>query len=192
VSLVIDDSTPAIPESEIFRFLRARRGFLDGVAISGGEPTLHPDLPKFIRRIRRLGYQVKLDTNGTNPAMLEQLIGDRLVDYIAMDIKAPFEKYEQVVKVRVRIGDVRRSYALIVSSPIDHEMRTTVVPHIHSRADILCMASQIRRARRYYLQQFKPIKTIDPRFMHYRPPGRQELEALAKACTRYLPTLVRA
>jgi pyruvate formate lyase activating enzyme len=189
--LVIDDSTPTIPEEEILNFLRERKGFLTGVCITGGEPTLHADLPQFIYRIKRMGYLVKLDTNGTNPRMVENLILRGLVDYVAMDIKAPWEKYNQIVKVEVDLDEIKKTFDLIVRSSIDHEIRTTVVPRIHTQADIVTIARQIKQAERYYLQQFQPIKTLDPQFMRLKPFDVEELEKMCKKCNRYLPTRLR-
>ncbi|MBO3769334.1 MAG: anaerobic ribonucleoside-triphosphate reductase activating protein [Candidatus Brockarchaeota archaeon] len=162
--LVIDDGSPPIPEDRILRFLNERKNFLNGVCITGGEPTLHTDLPEFIEKIKKMGYSVKLDTNGTNPDMLELLIDRKLVDYIAMDVKAPLEKYDEVVKVKVNISKITRSIEIVKAFP-EHEFRTTVIPELLNREDILTIAGQLKGARRFFIQQFKPSKTLDKAFL---------------------------
>jgi pyruvate formate lyase activating enzyme len=190
-SLVIDDSTPAIPMNEVFDFLSERREFLEGVVVCGGEPCIHSDLPDFIAKVKQMGFLVKLDTNGTNPGMLSDLISQNLIDYVAMDVKAPWQKYEQVVKVRVRLKDIKESFNLMVKSGIDHEVRTTVVPKIHTEKDVVKIARQVRKAKRYFLQQFAPLKTLDPSFMRVKPFSLEHLKRMQEKCNRYLPTALR-
>ncbi|MBO3839377.1 MAG: anaerobic ribonucleoside-triphosphate reductase activating protein [Thermoproteota archaeon] len=175
--LVVDDGTPPIPENNIFRFLEERKGFLDGICITGGEPTLHDDLPNFIEKIKGLGYSVKLDTNGTNPKMLKQLIEEKLIDYIAMDVKAPLEKYENVVKAKIDIGKIVESIE-IVKAFREHEFRTTIVPELLSREDIVTIARQLKGARRFFIQQFKPSKTLDKTFLEKQAYLVDELEKI--------------
>ncbi|TSC53635.1 MAG: pyruvate formate lyase activating enzyme [Parcubacteria group bacterium LiPW_39] len=127
---------PRIAEKYFFEFLDDRRGMLEGVCITGGEPTLQPDLPDFISQIKNLGFLVKLDTNGTNPTMLEKLLAANLVDFVAMDIKAPLEKYKKVAGKNVSLENIQRSVELTRRAP-DYEFRTTVLPALHSRKDIL-------------------------------------------------------
>ncbi|MEM2087308.1 MAG: anaerobic ribonucleoside-triphosphate reductase activating protein [Thermoproteota archaeon] len=175
--LVIDDGTPLIPESDVLRFLEDRRGFLDGVCITGGEPTLHDDLPNFIKRVKGLGYSVKLDTNGTSPEVLRRLIGEKLVDYIAMDVKAPLEKYESVVRVKVDTSRIAESVEIVKSFP-EHEFRTTVVPELLTREDILAIARWLKGSRRFFIQQFKQTKTLDKIFMEKQVYSAVELEKI--------------
>lgn len=175
--LVIDDGTPLIPESDVLSFLEERKGFLDGVCITGGEPTLHDDLQNFIKRVKGLGYSVKLDTNGTSPETLRRLIGERLVDYIAMDVKAPLEKYESVVRVKVDTSRIAESVEIVRSFP-EHEFRTTVVPELLTREDILAIARWLKGARRFFIQQFKPTKTLDKIFMEKQVYPADELEKI--------------
>ena len=175
--LVVDDGTPPVPEGEVLRFLEERKGFLDGVCITGGEPTLHNDLPDFIRRVKGLGYSVKLDTNGTNPEMLKGLIVEKLVDYIAMDVKAPLEKYESVVRVKVDASKIAESVEIVRAFP-EHEFRTTVVPELLRREDIVAIAEWLRGARRFFIQQFKPSKTLDKTFLEKQVYQAGELEKI--------------
>lgn len=139
----------------LFLFLRERFGRLDGVVITGGEPTLHPDLPDFIKKIKKIGYDVKLDTNGTNPTMLKKLITEKLVDYIAMDLKAPQEKYAATVGVSVNYNNLEKSVKMIIKSGLPHEFRTTVVPGLLDKEDFTKMGKMIAGAQNWYLQAFK-------------------------------------
>jgi pyruvate formate lyase activating enzyme len=133
-----------IHPKDFFAFLEKRRGLLEGVVVTGGEPTLHDDLPDFIRRIRELGFAVKLDSNGSNPAMLQKIIDDRLVDYIAMDIKAPFEKYDRVAGVAVDIDAIRTSIAIIQNSGLPHQFRTTLARPLLDRQDAATIQSIVK------------------------------------------------
>ena len=139
----------------LFLFLRERFGRLDGVVITGGEPTLHPDLPEFIKKIKKIGYDVKLDTNGTNPDMLNQLIKEKLIDYIAMDLKAPKEKYEATVNVPVNYKNIEKSVKMIIKSGLPHEFRTTVVPGLLDKKDFIKMGEMIKGTQNWFLQVFK-------------------------------------
>jgi len=169
--------------------LDKRLGFLDGVVITGGEPTLQPDLADFIRKVRAKGYLVKLDTNGTCPTVLKGLIDEDLLDYVAMDIKAPIEKYEGVCGVPVDQDAINESIDSLLTGRVDYEFRTTVLPH-HTESDILAIARRIRGARRYVLQQYRRPDTDhhDPRLD--LPPHTstwplgflRELQAIVNSC----------
>jgi len=154
---------PKIPQAEIFDFLRKRKNNLDGVVICGGEPTIHSSLARFLKKIKNLGFLVKLDTNGSNPGTIKELVGEGLVDYIAMDVKAPLDnrKYQEATGREVDVSGIKESIAIIKNSGIDYEFRTTVVPGIHSKEDIIRIAGSISPARKYFLQKFRPEKTLD-------------------------------
>jgi pyruvate formate lyase activating enzyme len=152
---------PFMSEEEFFWWLERKVGLLEGICITGGEPTVHNDLPDFIRGIKNLGFLVKLDTNGTSPEMLEELIKENLVDYIAMDIKAPLEKYHKFSNLQLDLEKIKRSVELVKKMP-EHEFRTTLIPLFHEKKDILNIAKWITGARKYVLQQFRPDKTLDP------------------------------
>ena len=174
---------PDIPESEIWALLEKRRGLLDGVVFSGGEPTLQPDLPAWASRVRELGFLVKLDTNGCRPDVLQALLSAGLVDYVAMDIKAPAAKYTLAAGVSVDVRLVQRSIDLLLEGGCEFEFRTTVVPGILERTDIAEIARWIAGARRYILQQFVPRNTLDPDMLARRPylPGHiHEMADLAR------------
>jgi pyruvate formate lyase activating enzyme len=173
-----------ISEKDFFKFLKEKKGLLEGVCIGGGEPIIHKDLPDFIEKIKILDYLVKLDTNGSNPEMLKKLIDKKLVSYVAMDLKMPLgafksqisnlksqiykskikNKYEQVVSVETNLDKIRKSIEVIKNSGIEYEFRTTVVPGIHTKEDIIQIAKEISPAKKYFLQNFRSEKTIDPKF----------------------------
>ena len=155
-TLVTEPSAQAVPEEEFFAFLEKRKGLLDGVCITGGEPTLQHDLEDFIRKIRALGYAVKLDTNGTSPEKLERLLNEGLVDYVAMDIKNSPERYGVTAGIdEATFAKVRRSAALLLSSGANYEFRTTVTGNLHTEEDMVSIGKWIGGAKRYFLQQFK-------------------------------------
>lgn len=171
---------PIISESEFFEFLKSRQGELDGVCITGGEPTLHKDLPDFLSKIKNLGFAVKLDTNGSHPEILEKLITEKLVDYIAMDIKAPAEKYNEIAG-GVGIDKIKKSVELIKNSEIDYEFRTTVVPKFHKKDDFIKIAEWLKGAKKYFLQQFYATKTLDDCLKDERSYSKEELEQFCEA-----------
>lgn len=155
---------PILPEAEVISFLEKRRGRLDAVTLTGGEPTLQPDIDRFLQKIKGIGYLTKVDTNGSNPDVLERLIRGRLVDYLAMDVKGPAEKYERIARVKVDTAKIRRSIGLISASGIDHEFRTTVVRSQLDHKDLAATAKFLKRGL-YILQPFVPVKCLDRRFL---------------------------
>ncbi len=181
-----------IPQEEFFDFLKSKRKWLDGVVIGGGEPCIHKDLLDFIRKIKKMGFLIALETNGSNPKMLKQLIDQKLVDYFAMDIKAPIEDYHRVINAKTDTKKIRESINLIINSGTDHEFRSTILPLLHSKEDILNMAKLIKGAKIYYLQQFRPGETLlDPGFKKERPFSQQGMEDFKNACSKYVKTELR-
>jgi pyruvate formate lyase activating enzyme len=147
---------PIIPVEEVLSTLTKRKNILEGVCITGGEPTLYPDLPEFIGKTKALGLKVKLDTNGTNPAMLKSLVANKLVDYIAMDIKNSKEKYDLSTGIHgFDLLQISESIDFILTAPITYEFRTTIVKEHHSEQDILSIGRWINGANAYYLQSYK-------------------------------------
>ena len=145
-----------ISEDDFFAFLDSRVGKLGGVCISGGEPTVYPEVYSFIKRIKEKGFKVKLDTNGTSPELIERLISDSLLDYIAMDIKSSKEGYQKAIgKSDFDISLIERSVSIIMSSDLNYEFRTTLVRGIHSPEDMRAIGQWIRGAKRYFLQSFR-------------------------------------
>ena len=177
---------PIIPEQEFFVFLDNRKGLLEGVVICGGEPTIHQDLPSFAKKIKEKGFLVKLDTNGSNPKVLDDLIENKLVDYVAMDIKGPKEKYGLMTGLNdqwsdVMMKEIEQSVDILKSSNVDYEFRTTVVPDILKKEDILKIVDWIKPAKKYYLQNYRAEKmTIDPEFMKKKPYSEEFLLEIQK------------
>jgi len=165
VSLVLEpERLRTIPEKEILDFLSERRGFLDGICVGGGEPTIHEELPAFLSKVKGLKFLVKLDTNGSRPKMLRKLIDEKLVDYIAMDVKAPLRKYGETVRAEVNIENIKGSVELIKASGIDYEFRITVVPHLTDEEDLMEIAQMLESSKRFVIQQFRPERTLDEAF----------------------------
>ena len=189
------ENYPDIPLEEIEKYLVENRDFIDGVVITGGEPTLHKGLPDFCRWLKNIGMMVKLDTNGTYPERLQHLIDDKLVDFIAMDIKAPLndEAYRAVSGTSVDVENIRRSISIIMKSGLNYEFRTTVIPTFHTAEDLVEMAKSIEGAKLFVLQQFNPDNTLDPKLGKVEPYSREELEEIAKECKPFVSkTKVRA
>ncbi len=146
--------TPPIPEEEVLSFLEKRRGVLEGVVITGGEPLLQKDLPDFLKKVKDYGYSIKLDTNGSFPEKLKELIEKKLIDFVAMDIKAPFEKYEKVCGVQVDTKKIQESIKIIMNSGIDYLFRTVLIKEFLDFKDIEIIANYIKGAKNYILQKF--------------------------------------
>lgn len=170
--------TPDIPQEEVLRFLGSRKGQLQGVVLTGGEPTLHGDLPSFLTEIRALGFAAKLDTNGSNPDMLQGLIRDSLVDYIAMDIKAPLTAYPRIAGVPVKVKDIEQSVRLVIQSGLPHEFRTTYEGSLLSTRDMEAIAELVRGCAHFVVQSFRPSKTLDPAMRALAQPDRASLQSI--------------
>jgi len=167
-----------IPESQVFDFLKTRIGKLDAVVISGGEPCIQQDLIDFIQKIKDMGFLLKLDTNGSFPQKLKEIIDLKIVDYIAMDVKAPLDKYKSVTNSNINTNNILQSINTIINSSVDHEFRTTVVKSQLSEEDILEITSLIKGSKRYYLQKFVPSKTLDQSFSKQKSYEKDELIAI--------------
>lgn len=185
---------PTISQRSVLSFLKKRKKVLDGVVITGGEPILQSDLVQFVRKIKGLGYKVKLDTNGTSPKNLEKLLKRNLLDYVALDIKAPFdERYAEATgggTFNPKI--ITESIKLLLKSKILLEFRTTIVPGIHDKGVLVEMARQLkkiigRKKIPWLWQNFQPKNCLDPEFEKIEPYKREELEEFLKATKRYYP-----
>lgn len=183
----IDDE--CLTDDEVFGFLKKRRGVLDGVAVTGGEPLLHADMPEFLARVKELGYKIKLDTNGSNPELLSEIVKNKLVDRVAMDIKNAPEEYARTIGLKsFDIAPVERSKEMLLRGDIDYEFRTTVVKGIHTKESLISAAKWIEGAKEYYLQQFKDSGNL------ILPDGlsaydEKQMHALADAVRDYVPTV---
>ena len=176
-----------IPEEEFFAFLKKRAGILDGVAVTGGEPLLHAEIPAFLRRVKELGFLVKLDTNGSFPDVLEALLEEGLVDRVAMDIKNAPELYAETAGLtRVDLAAVERSKNLLLSGSTEYEFRTTVVRGLHTRESLIETAKWIAGAREYYLQQFRDSGDVIA-LGSLSAYDEKEMHMLADAVSPYVP-----
>ncbi len=153
-SLVVSPALPELSQDDFFAFLRKRQGLLEGVAITGGEPLLHPDMPEFIEKIRALGYAVKLDTNGSFPERLKAVLDAKLADYVAMDVKNSREKYEQTAGVPGILPAVERSVELLRAGETPFEFRTTLVDELHEPEDFAAIGRWLAGVERYFIQGF--------------------------------------
>lgn len=153
--LIDGTAEPIMDDTELFSFLESRKGLIDGVAITGGEPCLHKDLPELIKKIREIGYPVKLDTNGYHPEMLKGILESGLVEYVAMDIKNSEEKYDITCGINgIDMNKIKESISLLINSGIEYEFRTTVISEFHEKDDFVKICGMIKGAKRYFLQRF--------------------------------------
>ncbi|HEX17616.1 MAG: anaerobic ribonucleoside-triphosphate reductase activating protein [Thermoplasmata archaeon] len=177
---------------EIMNYLSENSDFLDGVVITGGEPTLHEGLERICKDVRNLGLKVKLDTNGYMPDKLLKLLEDDLVDYIAMDVKAPLREdiYSKLSGVKVDIERIKESIGIIKSSGIDYEFRTTVVPSLLKPEDVVEISKELSPARRFAIQQFVPENSMSKVLREIKPYDKKILEELARECKRYINEVI--
>ena len=186
--LVDGSAPPVMEEPDLISFLEKRRGLLDGVAFTGGEPCLHKDLPDLIAKIRSMGFLIKLDTNGYHPEMLSRLLSEGLVDYAAMDVKNSIEKYAVTAGIpSVSMDRIRESIALLKDrgGSFDYEFRTTVIQEFHTEEDIRRIGEMIRGASRYFLQPFTDRDTVPYGNLH--APGRETLDRFLMAAREFVP-----
>lgn len=163
-------------EEDILTLLPRRKDFIEAVVVTGGEPAIHMELPRFAARIKDLGLKVKLDTNGSNPDQLEDMLMMRLVDYVALDIKTSFKKYKLVSKLKNAEKIIGRSIYTTMLSTVPYEFRTTCVPGIVDEKDFLEIGEYVKGAKKYCLQQFRPIVTYDKAFQKIKPYPKESLQ----------------
>lgn len=177
-----------VSQGEILEFLESRKGRLDAVVITGGEPTLQPDLLDFISQIKKLGYFVKLDTNGSNPKVLREIFEHKLVDYVAMDIKSPLDQYKIYTCNKDYSESIKASVKLIIESAISHEFRTTVVRSLLSEEDLCEIAKMLKGTKNYIMQKFVPSKVLDARFLKADTYTDEEFEKIKKFMVSEVPS----
>lgn len=170
---------------DVLEFMKSRRKWLDGVCVTGGEPCLHEGLEDFLRKVKKEGFLTKLDTNGTNPEMVERLVKEGLLDYIAMDVKAPPERYGEVTRSEVDIEKVRKSTEVIMRSGVDYEFRTTVVPKLFRKQDVEGIGSWLNGAGKFFIQGFRAGNTLDKAFEKEPAFTESELEELAEIARKH-------
>ena len=183
-SLVRAQDGADISDDEVLEFLKKRQGILEGVCISGGEPLIHNELKDFIREVKKLGYPVKLDTNGSFPKKLRELIGEGLVDYVAMDIKNSFEKYNETTGISADIDSIKESIEILINGNIDYEFRTTLVSGFHTTQDMQRIGEMIKGTKKYYLQNF--VDSGDILCPGLAPLGEEEMELMRKTAEKYV------
>jgi len=182
--ILFSTSLPKIEEKEILDYCSRNKDLLDSLAITGGEPLIQKkqDLVSFIKKVHKIGLLIEIETNGSNPDMITYLLKKRLVDYIAMDIKAPLDakRYGEVSGVKINLSNIKKSIKIIMGSNIDYEFRTTVIPNLLNDNDILQISNQIKGAKRYYLQQFSPENTFNPKLKKIKPYPKEWFESVSE------------
>jgi pyruvate formate lyase activating enzyme len=190
-TLVLDpDQYPDYPLAALLEELRERRSFIDGVVVSGGEPTLDPALPLLLREIKGLGLQVKLDTNGLAPKVLEHLLAEELLDYVALDVKTAPARYGELHTGPVNLGALSASARLLIEGSVEYELRTTCVPHLVEEADIRAIGETVRGARRWVLQQFVPGHALSEELRGIEPHSEGALRGFAEVAGGYVDEVV--
>lgn len=185
--LVDETVTVKITEKEILAFLEDRKRMIDAVVITGGEPTMHGEaLLRFMKKVKAMGFLVKLDSNGTNPEILKKALNQKLVDYIAMDIKSPLSKYSQTVARPVDASAIRKSISIIMKSKVDYEFRTTVIKAQLAPEDFDEIGQEIRGAKKYFLQKFVPSKLLNPQFLRKATYSNEEFILLQEKMNTYV------
>jgi pyruvate formate lyase activating enzyme len=177
------EEVPTFPLKGVLNRLRSFRGWIDGVCLTGGEPTLHADLFSLVRKIKELGFPVKLDTNGSNPGLLDRLIAERAIDFVSMDVKAPVDpvRYSRAAGLPVDLNRIWKSTQILKRGDVEYGFRTTVVPGLHTADDILLLGQQLRAGARMTLQDFNPENPMDPTLKETRPYGPERLRELERA-----------
>jgi pyruvate formate lyase activating enzyme len=186
---------PTVPFEEIQNYLKKHEDWIDGVVITGGEPTIQEDLPILCEEIQKMGFSVKLDTNGTNPAMIRKLLGKGLIDYVAMDVKAPLTEdvYSKAsgVNINALLNNIEETIKTLLESGVEYEFRTTLVPTLHETYDVEKICEKIKGCRKYALQNFRvDVETIDPNFQNLKPFSEAEVEHLLKTAKSLIPNTV--
>lgn len=185
--LVDETVEKTFSEDFVLEFLKGRIGLLDGVVVTGGEPTMHgEDLLSFMGKVKALGFLVKLDTNGTNPAFVKDAFARGVVDFVAMDIKSPLASYHKTAMRPVDIDAVRESIVLLMSGSVPYEFRTTVIKTLITPDEIEEIAKEIQGARAYYLQKFIPTKILNPQFKRKTTYSDEEFDALKARAEKYV------
>ncbi len=174
-----------ISEDEVLKVLKERKGFVDGLCITGGEPLLHRDLVPFLKKVKDMGIDAKIDTNGHHPDFLRELLVGKLVDYVAVDIKAPPSRYPEVVRAPVEVAKIEETVKLLRETGVPHEFRTTVVPGLLKDGEYEEIARWLEGAPRYALQAFRPVRTLDPDFGKVEPTPPELLRELCARVAGY-------
>jgi len=195
-SLVLyPEKLPTIPFQDIETYLQKNKDWIDGVIITGGEPTLHSDLPNLCQKLKKLNLMVKIDTNGTNPKIIRELLDEELVDYVAMDVKAPLTEQKHLeasgTHAKQLIEKIKETTDILIKSLIEYEFRTTLVPTIHQVKDVQEMCYQIKGCKKYVLQNYKTnIETINPNFKNLKPFSQKTLKMFLQTAKKIIPNTI--
>ena len=186
---------PTIRFKHVESRLRKNRGWIDGVVITGGEPTIHTELSSLCEKIKSLDLLVKVDTNGTNPHVIKELVKNRLIDYVAMDVKAPLtqERYSEAAGIDAGplVENIEHTMNFLMTGEIEHEFRTTLVPTLHTREDVVKICQKIKNCKKYALQNFKSnVETINPSFKKLEPFTKKEMDSFLAEAKRLIPSAV--
>lgn len=187
--LVIKSPAKVIEEREFFKFLKTRKNMLDGVVITGGEPFIHTDLLEFVKKIKNESFLVKIDTNGSFPERLEKLLKEKVVNYVAMDIKSGLEEYGNITGGFTDVKKILESIKILKNSNIDYEFRTTVVKGLHKKKNIEEIGKLLKGAKNFSLQNFKSGKSISNEFSKKNEFSKVELEEFEKILRKYIQNI---
>jgi len=195
-SLVLyPERMPTISKEQIENYLRTNRKWIDGVVITGGEPTVHRDLPLLCREMKKIGFRIKVDTNGTNPTMISELIRKKLVDYVALDVKGPLtkEKYSTACGINATsfLKKIEKTIQVLLNDAVDYEFRTTVVPTIHHTGDIEKICQTLKGCEKYALQNFKSeAETLDSKYQSLKPFSKTQMDGFLQAAKKTVSNTV--
>jgi pyruvate formate lyase activating enzyme len=190
--LVLQEGFTQIPEKQIFTDLKKRKEWNDVVIVTGGEPTIHKDLPIFLKKIKNMGYLIMLHTNGTNPKMIELLLKKKLIDRISIDVKGEMKDYQKYSNIQFPILNVKKSLELVINSGLYYELRTTVVPGLHNLENLILLAEDIKSFGQtdkieWILQEFRPLNTFDKEYIKIKPFSKEEMLEFQKILQKIIP-----
>jgi len=186
------EAMPATTLLQVEDYLEGNRKWIDGVVITGGEPTTHKDLPGLCEKLKKMRFQVKVDTNGTNLAMIRKLVDGQLLNYVALDVKAPLTEKEYSLAIGIKaapfIGKIKETIQFLLEDDVDYEFRTTLVPTLHQAESVERICQAIKGCKKYVLQSFKSdVETVDPKFKAVQPFSVAQMEAFLKVARRTVP-----
>jgi pyruvate formate lyase activating enzyme len=184
--IAVDPKPPFLQEAVALRILESRKKYVDAVVVTGGEPTMHKELPKFLAKLKKRGFQVKLDTNGFYPEVLEECLAH--VDYVALDVKTCLEKYKQL-GTKDTVG-LMRTVEILKTGKVPYEFRTTVVPELVTAEDVRCIGEMVKGVKTHVLQQFVPKGTLDKRFESLKPYGSEKITEFAETLKKYAENVI--
>ena len=189
------EKMPAVSQGQIEEYLETNQKWIDGVVITGGEPTIHADLPQLCDKIKKRGYNVKVDTNGTNPTMIRRLLENQLVNYVALDVKAPLteEKYAEACGICAAqfLKKIKETIKMLMNDAVDCEFRTTLVPTLHHTEDVEKICRTLKGCKKYALQNFKSdAETLNPKYQGLKPFSKTQMEGFLQAAKKIVPNAV--